>query len=146
MGLLGSLFGGSKSKSSSSNQAFGYLKDALAGTVSGGTNAFSQLSDLLGGGFDQYKNDAGFNYALNTGTRNIAGGAAAKGLLNSGSTSKALANYESNLGNQYYNNYLDKLQSLVTGGLQGAGIIAGAGQTSTSSGKSNGGILSSLFG
>jgi hypothetical protein len=57
-----------------------------------------------------------------------------------------LAGYESNLGNQTYQNYLGQLSNLAQLGNQGAGIIAGAGQTSSGTGKSSGGLLPALFG
>lgn len=145
-GLVKSLFGGSSQSGSSSNQAFGVLKDPLTGMATTGANTFNDLAGQLGQGFDAYKKNSGFDWQLNTGERNIAGTAAAKGLLNSGSTGKALAGYESNLGNTMYGNYLDKLSGVVGLGNQAAGTLAGAGQVSTSKGSSNNGILSSLFG
>src|SRR5262245_43376222 len=133
MGLLGSLFGGSKSKSG--NHAYEFLSGSLQPSVQASGNMFNQLADTLGKGFGDYKNNAGFNFLLNKGTRDIAGGAAAKGLLNSGSTAKSLAAYESNLGNTFYNNYLDKISQAIGLGNQRAGVLAEAG--SYGSGKSN---------
>src|SRR5690606_17284362 len=77
----------------------------------------------------------------------ITGNAAAKGLLNSGSTAKALTTFGQNLGKQSFNDYLGQLTGLGNYGLQSANTIAGAGQTSTgqSSGYSKGGIINSLF-
>lgn len=140
------LFGGSKSKSSSNNQAFPWLQNILGSGVQTGANALNTLGGALSGGFDAFKKNSGFDYALNTGQRNISGSAAARGLLNSGSTGKALAGYESNLGNQTYQNYLGQLGNVAQLGNQGAGVIAGAGQQSTGSGSSTGGLLPALFG
>jgi hypothetical protein len=142
MGLLQSLFGGSNS--SSGNSSYGDLKSALLPGVQQGGNMFHQLGDALSGGFDAFKKNAGFDFQLNRGNHAITGGAAAHGLLNSGSTQKGLATFETGLGNSMYNNWLDRLGQGATIGNQQAGILAGAGQTSKES-KSNG-ILSSLFG
>lgn len=142
MGLLGALFGGSKS--SSGNNAFDMLKGAFAPNLQNSSNMFNQLSSALGGGFDQYKKDAGFDFLLNKGMRDRVGGAAARGLMSSGSTQKALAEYETGLGSTMYNNFLDRLSQGVGLGNQQAGLLAGAGQWSK--GSSNGGILTSLFG
>lgn len=144
MGLLGSLFGGSKSKSTSDNQAYGTLNSAFAPNLAVSNNAFNNLAGSIGD-FNTFKKNSGYDFALNTGTRNISGSAAARGLLNSGSTAKALAKYETDLGSQAYGNWLDRLGQVVGLGNQQAGLLAGAGQRSSSSGSSNGGILSSLF-
>jgi hypothetical protein len=146
MGLLGALFGGSKSKSESGNSAFGTLNSALAPNLATSNNVFNDLAGQLSGGFDAFKKNAGFDFLLNKGMRDRVGGAASRGLMNSGSTLKSLAEYETGLGNTMYNNYLDKMGSVVNMGNQQAGILAGAGQWSKGSGSSNGGILSSLFG
>lgn len=150
-GVVKSLFGGgsSKSSSTSSNRSWDVLRDPLTSAVSGGVNNLGNLSDILNQGFDAYKKNAGFDFQLNQGNRNIAGGAAAKGLLNSGSTAKALAEYESNLGNTMYGNWLDRLGGVAQMGLGAAGPLVGAGSTSSSTGKSNDygkGILGTLFG
>jgi len=142
---MSSLFGGSQQSSSSSNQAFGYLKNLLGGNVSAGTNAVNSLSNNLGS-FQNYKNNSGFDFALNQGTRQLSGSAAANGLLNSGSTAKGIANYETGLGQQTYNNYLGQLGNLAGLGNQSAGIIGGAGATSQSQGSSQGSAMNGLFG
>jgi len=158
-GVIRSLFGGSKSESSSqsqqssSNRAWDVLKDPLTGMTSGGANAFGQLSDILGRGFDDYKKNAGFDFALNRGQQGITGNAAARGLLNSGSTAKALAEFETGLGSQMYNNWLDRLNGAAQTGIGASGVLTGAGGISsgTSSSKGSGtdsgkGILGTLFG
>lgn len=146
MGLLGSLFGKS-AKSSSSNQAYGDISGALKPTLGGTANVFNSIGNELAGGFDAFKDKSGFNFQLNKGTRDIAGGAAARGLLNSGSTSKALAKYETDLGSQSYGNFFNNLLQALQGGSSLASILAGAGQTSTSKGGSGGivGGLTSIF-
>lgn len=145
MGLLGSLFGGSKNSSTSSNKAYDFLQNTLGGAVTSGTNFFNRLGDELSGGFDDFKKKAGFNFQLGQGLRGITGTGAAGGLLRSGGTGQALVDYGNKLNSTMYGNYLDRLGSLSGQGLQAAGVLAGAGGESTSKGSSNGGILTSLF-
>lgn len=170
-GVLKSLFGGSDSTqqsnststSESGNQSYNFLKDSLGGNIGTGNNAFQSIAALLGqggdagaakAGLDNYLGSTGYNFMLDQGSKAITGNAAAKGLLNSGSTAKALTSFGQNIGSQYFNNYLGQLGSLFSGGLQSAGAISGAGgysnsqSNSSSTGKSNSqnGIIPGLFG
>lgn len=157
-GIVDSLFGGSKQQQTqtSSNQAFGELKNLLSGNIGQGNSAMSQIAALLGiggdpaaasSGYKNYLNSTGYNAMMDAGSKAITGNAAAKGLLNSGSTAKALTTFGQNLGKQSFNDYLGQLTGLGNYGLQSANTLAGAGQQSTgsSSGYSKGGIINSLF-
>ena len=161
--LTRTLFGGSKqsasSGSSSSNQAYGALSNALTPQMNTGVTANNSEAALLGqggdsaaasGAFNNYLNSSGYNFMLNSGSKAITNNAAAGGTLNSGATGKALTSFGQNLGTQYFNNYLGQLQGLVGNGNTAAGLISGAGNTSTSSskssGNSSGSALSVLFG
>lgn len=140
---MGSIFGGSKSKSTSSNQAYGTLSTAFSPLLGYAQQGAQGLAALLGGdtsGFEAYKRATGFDAAAETGSRGITGNAAASGLLRSGSTSKALQSYGTNLQNQYSQNYLDNLLSLANTGLQAGNVLSGAGATSTSTSKSKSGL------
>jgi hypothetical protein len=141
MGLLGSLFGGSKSKSA--NQAYGVTKDTWGGAAQTGANALNSLSEQLGS-FGDFKKNMGFNTALDEGLRGTTGGAAAQGMLRSGPLAKSLVKTKTNLEGQFYNNWLDRIGQLGQLGLGAGQLISGAGGTST--GKSNGGIIPGLFG
>lgn len=155
---MSSIFGGSSnsSQSSSTNQAYPYLQGALSGTVGTGTAAGSQIANMLGlnganaqnQGFTNWRNSTGYQFGLNQGMQSINGNAATQGLLNSGSTLKALDTYGQNYANTQYGNYTGQLQNLLNSGLQGAGVLAGAGQTSqsSSSGSSNNGGLGKAIG
>lgn len=158
-GVIRTLFGGSKSENSSasqqssSNRAWGSLKDPLSGITGGGANVFNKLTDALSGGFDDYKKNAGFDFALNRGQQGITGNAAARGLLNSGSTMKGLAEFETGLGSQFYNNWLDRLNNVAQTGIGAGGVLTGAGGVSSGTSTSKGGatdsgkgILGTLFG
>ena len=65
-------------------------------------------------GFSNYLNSTGSQFQLKSGSDAITGSAAAKGILNSGATGKALTQYGQNLGSSYFNNYLTQLGSLNT--------------------------------
>lgn len=139
IGIGMSLFGGSSSKSGSSAAAgmdltgYNYLtKGAGAPTITnaqnagataqaGATDTQNQEAELLGtkpitdqtkGAFDNYLNSTGYNFQLDQGSRAITGSSAAKGMLNSGATAKALTQYGQNLGSSYFNNYLGQLGKL----------------------------------
>jgi hypothetical protein len=146
---MSSIFGGSQQQSSSSNQAYPMLSNALGGQVSNGGAASNQISSMLGlngtqgqnQAFQNWQDSTGYQFGLNQGSQAITGNAAATGLLNSGATAKALNTYGQNYANTQYGNYNNQLQGLVSGGNQAAGTIAQAGQQSNSSGSSSPGIF-----
>lgn len=160
-GLVSSIFGGNKSKSTQSsvseNQAYPMLSSALSGNIGQGNAAMSTLGSLLGIGdpaagkstLTNFLDSTGFNFLRDQGERGITGSAAAKGLLNSGSTAKAITKYGSDLASTKMNDLFSQLTSLGQYGLGSANTIAAAGQKSTSTGTSSGsggnGIFNSLF-
>lgn len=163
--LYKSIFGGEDSKnqstSQSSNQAYPYIQGAYSGQVGNGTAANSQISSLLGltdpsqasAAFNDYKNSAGYNSTLQAGSQAITDNAASRGLLSSGATAKGLDQFGQQTNQQYYNSYLQNLLGLSTAGTQAGGLIAGAGQQSSSqstasSDKKNGisGLLGTIMG
>lgn len=129
----------SKNSSSATNQAYPFLQGQLGGQVGSVGAASSGLSALLGGdaaGLHGFQQATGFNPQLNYGFRGVTGAGAAGGLLNSGSTSKGLMNYGNMLSNQSSQNYVQNLLGLGQLGLGSAGVLANAGQTSSSKGSS----------
>lgn len=142
------IFGGSKQQSQSSNQAYPYLQKSLSGTVGQGTQAGSQMANMLGlngapaqgQGFDNWKNSTGYQFGLDQGMQSITGNAATQGLLNSGGTLKAMDTYGQNYASTKYGDYMGQLQNLLGSGIQGANTISGAGGQATSSGSSSPGI------
>lgn len=93
------------------------------------------------GAFNNYLGSTGYNFQMDQGQHAITGSAAAKGLLNSGSTAKALTQYGQGLGSQYFQNYLNQLGNMnnTLGGTATAGqnmlnTIAGAGNTGGAAG------------
>lgn len=118
------------------------IKSDYGGQVSQGTGANNILSTLLTGqgdtgaaqnSYNNYLQNAGYAGAMKQLSQNLTGQGAASGLLNSGSTTKALGNYGTQLNSQYYNNYLQQLSGLSGLGLQAGGLIANTGQVGSSS-------------
>lgn len=160
-GLVKGLFGGSSSKSTQSslseNQAYPTLLGLLQPNIGQGNSAMSTLGSLLGIGdpaagkstLTNFLDSTGFNFLRDQGERGITGSAAAKGLLNSGATAKAITKYGSDLASTKLNELMGNLTSLGQYGLGSANTIAAAGQKSTSTGTSSGsssnGIFNSLF-
>jgi hypothetical protein len=144
MGILSALFGGGKS--TSGNQAFGQLSTALTPAISTGVNALNTLGDELKGGFDAFREKAGYSAALDRILSGVTGNRAARGLLRSGSTGDEYVRRAGEYDAGLYDNYLNKVSGLGGLGLSAAGTLAGAGSTSTS--KNQGGIvpgIASLF-
>lgn len=147
-------FGSSKSKSnntsqqtsSSSNTALPFLQQQLGGQVSQSNDASNMIRNLLGlsGGtagadaFNTYKDSAGYDFIKSEGLKDITAGAASKGLLQSGSALKAIQDRSTSLASTFLGDYLSRLTGQVGAGHNAAGIIAGAGNTSSSSGSSVG--------
>ena len=148
---MSDIFGGSKQSSNqssvSNNQAFPQLQGDLTGGIQQGGRAGSLLGNLLGlgggqaqtDGFNQFRNSTGYQFGKQQGMDSITGNAATQGLLNSGGTLKALEDtFGQNYADTQYGNYTGLLQNQQNAGLQGAGVLAGAGQQSMSNGSSKG--------
>lgn len=120
------------------------ITQAMTPGMQTGSSAIGNIGALLGAGGDpqqgyqNYLQQAGFGPAMTRLGQQLTGQGAASGLLNSGATSQALLREGTNLNNQYFNNYLQNLGALGGLGNQQAGIMAGTGQRSTSSGSSTG--------
>lgn len=83
-----------------------------------------------------YADSAGMKFLLGQGINQINGNMAGKGLLQSGATATGLEKLRQGLATTYLNQYLDKVLDFSRLGLGAGGVLAGAGQTSTSSGTS----------
>jgi hypothetical protein len=78
--------------------------------------------------FNQFANSAGMQFQLQQGTNALQNSAAARGLLQSGATLKALQNYGQNTAlNNYFLPYLGLLQGQQATGAQSGAAIAGVG-------------------
>lgn len=137
VGGLGSLFGGKKA-SQAADQGFDYAKSSKLGNTylpNGGT-ANANINALLNGGpnsaaaksaYANYLSSTGYDFQMQQGEQAITGSAAARGILNSGSTAKALTSYGQSLASTSFNNYLGQEDTLANQGLQAGQIIAQAG-------------------
>lgn len=135
IGGVGSLLGAQSAKSNDLT-GYNYLKGANAGAVNNGQAASNASAQLLGtqpitdqtkNGFSNYLGSTGYNFQKQQGTAAITGGAASRGLLNSGGTATALESYGQGLAGQSFNNYLGQLNTQSGQGLTAAGQVGSAG-------------------
>lgn len=139
-----------QSQSSQINQAYPFLQSILSPTVGTGTQAGSAIANMLGlngpqgqsTGFQNWQNSTGYQFGLDQGVQSITGNAATQGLLNSGSTLKALQTYGQNYANTQYGNYVNQLQGLLGSGIQAGNTIGSAGNTFNSSSSGSGTTVS----
>jgi len=114
--------------------AFNYLTGSPIGQsyLPAGGGATDMQAALLGLGgdpaaaeaaYDNFLNSTGYQSQLKSGQQAITSSAAARGLLGSGSTGKALTRFGQDLGRQSFTNYLGQLSGLATRGLQAGGLI-----------------------
>ena len=142
--------------SGSSNQAYNQVNAAYTPSIAAGTGATNFLAGALGvpggntagadAGFAHYKDQAGYAPALQELQSGITQGAAAQGLLNSGSTQKALVKYGAGLDSQMFGNYLQSLSGLSNIGQNAGNSVINAGQTSTGGGPSTAGTIAGVAG
>lgn len=143
-----------KQKSVSENVNNDLIKSTYGGSMTQGTGAMSSLASMLGvgdpNGYNNYLQLAGYAPAMRQLSQNITGQGAAAGILNSGSTAKALQSRGAELNNQFFNNYLQQLAGLSGLGLQAGGLVGNAGQyskgTGTGGGPSTFGSIASTIG
>lgn len=168
---VGSLFGGAGSylggQSAKSNDLTGYnyltgqrpqLGPGVIGYVNTGNKANTQSADLLGlngpeaadqasPAFGNYLNSGGYKFQLDQGQKAITGSAAARGILNSGSTAKALMKFGQGLASNYFNDYLNQTNASANRGLTAANEIGTAGtQGGTAAGTAMSNGIGGLFG
>jgi hypothetical protein len=106
--------------------------------ITSGNTAETALNGFLGLGgdptatqtaFQNYLNSTGYQFNLNQGLDAVQQSKAASGLLNSGSTLKALDQFGTNEANQYGQQYVGNLQNTVATGAGAANALAGEGET-----------------
>jgi len=139
---MSSLFGGSKSKSTSDNQAYGTINQWASPLLGYTQEGASGLSALLGGdttGLDKFKKAMGYDWEEEEGVDSFMSQRASVGGLDSGATLKGLADYQTGLNNQYSTNYMNQLLGLSGIGTDAASALTSAGQknVSTSTQKAN---------
>lgn len=143
---MSKLFGGSKSKSRSQsqqqstsyNRAFDSINRGFGNNAAASFNAGTYaINEELKGGFDAYKENNNFDFMRALGLERTSTPYAGSGVFNSGAAMKALARYDADYKDQFYNNYLDRLFQQSQLGLGGGSLLTGAGGYSQSSGSSS---------
>lgn len=140
---MSGIFGGSKSKSTSTNTNRDLINSTFGGAAGATGTSVNALQALLGGdasGFRSFTDAIDLSGQAEYGSRGITGNAAARGLLRSGSTGRALVDYEQQLENQAADSYMNRLLGVGQLGLGAGGLIAQAGQQQTSTSRSKPGI------
>lgn len=121
------------------------IKNTYSGQMNQGVTGNNYLTSLLTGtgdtgaanaGYSNYLQMAGFAPAMRQLSQSITGQGAAAGILNSGSTAKALQSRGAELNQSFYNNYLQQLAGLSGLGLQAGGLVGQTGQRSYEGAKS----------
>ena len=133
---MSGIFGGSKSRSNNVNNDL--IKSTFGGAMGATGDSINSLQALLGGdssGFRNFMDSIDFSNQLEYGSRGVTGNAAARGLLRSGGTGKALVNYENMLENQAADSYMNRLLGIGQMGLGAGQLVAGTGQVSNSRNK-----------
>lgn len=132
---MGSIFGKRATQTQTSENVNRQLINDTFGGAAGATGtSVNSLQALLGGdatGFRNYTDAIDLSQQAEFGSRGITGNAAARGLLRSGSTGRALVDYEQMLENQTAAQYMQNLLGLGQLGLGAGNLIADAGQRST---------------
>lgn len=136
----------SQQTSHSVNQAYPFIQSSFGGQTGYTGTSNNMIANLLGlnganaqtDGFKTFTESPSYKFLSDQGVNAITSSNAAKGLLNSGSTLKSIAQFSNNLASTYLDKYLANLSNLSNSGLNAGQLIAGAGQTSTSQGTSSG--------
>jgi hypothetical protein len=148
MGLKSTIFG--KAPKPQTQESGNHAYDEINSAFKPGFGYFSKggdmISNLLGAGgagaqtgaLDNFANSGGMNFLREQGTRQIQSSAAARGMLHSGSTLKALEKYGQGLGSTYLSQYMDNLFKMSGLGLQAGGLVSSTGQYSKGTGQTAG--------
>lgn len=140
---MSGLFGGKKSSSRETNLNRGAVTSAYGGAMGSTGDSVNSLQALLGGdssGFRAFTDAIDLSGQMETGSRGVTGNAAARGLLRSGSTGKALVNYEQQVENQAADSYMQRLLGVGQLGLGAGQLVAGVGSQKTGKSKEKPGM------
>lgn len=149
---MGDIFGGEKetttqrSVNKSWNDAYPQISQNFGSTMGQTGQASNAIGNLLGlggqpaqtGAFDNFRNNTGYNFRMNQGIQGVEGSRAAKGLLGSGASMKALNDYGQGMASQSFNDYLGQLNNLGNMGMQAGNLVTQAGQRSEGTSQSDG--------
>lgn len=136
-----------KSKQRSTNMEQPFVNDTFkpvaTNLLAQGQGGLSNYMNILNGtdngaGFETYKDSTGYENIFNEAMRGVTGSAAARGLMASGSTARALQDRAGQLGKQNFSNYLQQIlqgsQTSLQGGLNAGGVVADVGAQSKRTG------------
>lgn len=112
------------------SQLLGVSPGAVASGANTVGNAANGVAEAGGAqaGYNNYLQQAGYAPAMRQLAQGVTGQGAASGILNSGSTAKALQTRGTELNQSFFNNYLQQLAGLSGLGLQGGSLVANVGQ------------------
>ena len=153
MGIFQSIFGGSKSKSSSEsgNKAYPWISQTFepgaASAFNGGTSALEGILGLGGGdpqALQKFWNGTGGQFLLNQGVNQVNSNMYARGLGQSGADMKGLETFRQGLASSKLNDLMQNYMGLAKLGLGAGGLVSDAGQYSKS--KSSGTEQTGNFG
>jgi hypothetical protein len=129
-GIASSVIGGSAAKSAANtqaaaadraaelqNQQYQQTRADTAPWREAGGKAIGQLSDMLKPGYD-YTTSPGYQFRFNEGQRAVEGSAAARGMLMSGGTTKALERYGQGQATSDFTDQFNRVASVAAGGQQ----------------------------
>ena len=135
MGFFDGLFNPTRNSNRAYGRAIGEqnrinaeLTPFYRSSMARGEQASDALADLFGlngtgnqsAAFDAYRTSPGFDAQMEAGTRAIDQSAAARGMLQSGATLKALQGYGQDLWDQGYQQHVGNIYGLTGQGAQGA--------------------------
>ena len=150
--LINKTYTGSMQSGTGAQNFLAQLLGVSPGAVGQGANAVGNAANGIaaGGGAEQGYNNylqmAGYAPAMRQLAQGVTGQGAAAGILNSGSTAKALQTRGTELNQSFFNNYLQQLAGLSGLGLQAGGLVAGVGDKNTGRKASGLGSIASTVG
>jgi hypothetical protein len=133
-------------------------RDGFQPYAEGGAAAFGSYQDALGlngadgraRAVDAFRTGPGYDFMVNQSTDAAARKASALGLTASGNTLDAITRLGSNLADQEYGSYLDRLSGVSQMGMtatgQQAGVLQGMGTTATNYGQNRSNIYGQTAG
>lgn len=118
-------------------QIYTQNRDLIQPTVQAGDTARNAELALLGlngdpaaadRAFADFRGSSGYTFRLNQGINAITGNAATRGMLDSGSTLKALDAFGQGTADQSFSDYITRLDTLSNRGVNAIGSLTGTGQ------------------
>lgn len=141
---MSKIFGGSKSKSTSTNRGFESLQNTFNPLTNLAVSSNQKAYDFLLGrnlsDFEDYKKGTSFDFDLLRGVDATMANAASRGVVRSGARDKAIMDFGTKLQQKYAKDFVQSLLGIGSQGLQAGGLIGSTGGQSNSSSSSKPGI------